>query len=227
MNSIRTALPASVDWSEIDTVLLDMDGTLLDLHFDNHFWLHYLPEQYGKQYEMSIEQVLDRLMPIFKHHEGTLNWYCVDFWSHELGLDLMSYKRHVTDRIAYRQGAQDFLAKCQTGVADLRLITNAHRKVLNLKIEHTQLDQYFENMICSHELDAPKEQDDFWQNLQHHKAFDPERTLFIDDSETVLDAANKNGIKHLRSIAQPDSQTPRKLPSKFPMLEHFEQLYLD
>ena len=26
-------------WRDIDTVLLDMDGTLLDLHYDNHFWL--------------------------------------------------------------------------------------------------------------------------------------------------------------------------------------------
>ena len=24
---------------EVDTILLDMDGTLLDLHYDNHFWM--------------------------------------------------------------------------------------------------------------------------------------------------------------------------------------------
>ena len=26
-----------IDWTSIDTVLLDMDGTLLDLHYDNAF----------------------------------------------------------------------------------------------------------------------------------------------------------------------------------------------
>ncbi|HBT55971.1 MAG TPA: haloacid dehalogenase, partial [Pseudomonas sp.] len=32
-----------LNWNAIDTVLLDMDGTLLDLHFDNHFWLEHMP----------------------------------------------------------------------------------------------------------------------------------------------------------------------------------------
>ena len=27
----------------VDLVLLDMDGTLLDLHYDSHFWLDYVP----------------------------------------------------------------------------------------------------------------------------------------------------------------------------------------
>jgi len=227
MNNMSSQpLLVNVDWGEIDTVLLDMDGTLLDLHFDNHFWLNYLPSVYAKQNDISPEQSVERLLPVFKHHEGTLNWYCVDFWSDELGLDLMSYKRHISDRIAYRAGAKAFLAQCQADVLDLRLITNAHRKVLDLKIEHTQLDTYFESMICSHELDAPKEQDAFWDNLQKQKSFNPERTLFIDDSEAVLDSAHKNGIQHLRSIAQPDSKAKRKELSKYPMLEHFDQLKL-
>ena len=35
------------DWRAIDTVLLDMDGTLLDLRFDNYFWLELVPRKYG------------------------------------------------------------------------------------------------------------------------------------------------------------------------------------
>ncbi len=35
-----------IDWDNIDTVLLDMDGTLLDLGFDNWFWQPHVPEQY-------------------------------------------------------------------------------------------------------------------------------------------------------------------------------------
>lgn len=34
------------NWKTIDTVLLDMDGTLLDLHFDNHFWLSLVPQEF-------------------------------------------------------------------------------------------------------------------------------------------------------------------------------------
>ncbi|MCP4043692.1 MAG: haloacid dehalogenase, partial [Gammaproteobacteria bacterium] len=32
-----------INWNSIHTVLLDMDGTLLDLHFDNQFWLEHVP----------------------------------------------------------------------------------------------------------------------------------------------------------------------------------------
>ncbi|MEC8348362.1 MAG: haloacid dehalogenase, partial [Pseudomonadota bacterium] len=28
----------ALDWQNIDTVLLDVDGTLLDLHYDNFVW---------------------------------------------------------------------------------------------------------------------------------------------------------------------------------------------
>ena len=43
----------SLPWSDIDTVLLDMDGTLLDLHFDNHFWLEHLPQRYAELHGVS------------------------------------------------------------------------------------------------------------------------------------------------------------------------------
>ena len=36
-------------WSGIDTILLDMDGTLLDLHYDNHFWQVYVPEKFAEK----------------------------------------------------------------------------------------------------------------------------------------------------------------------------------
>lgn len=36
-------------WQEIDTVLLDMDGTLIDLHFDNYFWQRLVPERWGQE----------------------------------------------------------------------------------------------------------------------------------------------------------------------------------
>ena len=32
-------MPFDIDWQSIDDVLLDMDGTLLDLHYDATFWL--------------------------------------------------------------------------------------------------------------------------------------------------------------------------------------------
>lgn len=210
-----------IDWSKIETVLLDMDGTLLDLHFDNYFWRQHLPKVYSEHHDLPHQESLSYLEPLFKSHQGTLNWYCVDFWSEQLGLDIMQHKSDVAHKIGYRPQAREFLKNCQQQVSDLRLITNAHRKVLNLKIQYTGLDQYFHQDICSHELGAAKEDQQFWIALNQLQAFDPQKTLFIDDSETVLDAANEYGIEYLFSIAKPDSQNHRRSASKYPMIEAF------
>ena len=199
-----------------------MDGTLLDLHFDSHFWLEHLPRIFAEKNELNDQQVNEILAPLFRDHAGTLNWYCVEFWSDALDLDIMRHKQEVAGKIAYRPQAQGFLQRCRQQVSDLRLITNAHRDVLEMKIQHTRLDQYFDQMICSHELGAAKEQASFWQRLRQHRDFDPAQTLFIDDSETVLDAASDYGVKYLFSIAQPDSRSPRSEVSKYPMLTSFE-----
>jgi len=210
-----------IDWSQINTVLLDMDGTLLDLHFDNYFWREYIPSVYAQKNGLSKDEAIAKLSPWFDQYMGTLEWYSVDFWSAKLGFDIMVYKREVTDKIAYRPKAQAFLETCREQVDDLRLITNAHRKVLDLKIEFTQIDQYFDRLHCSHELNYPKEHQQFWHNLNEIDAFDPKTTLFLDDSESVLESADKFGIKHVYSIAKPDSQKDREAASRFYMIDSF------
>lgn len=211
------------DLNQIQTVLLDMDGTLLDLHFDNYFWQTHVPQVYAEQNGIETAAAVAKLTPLFRAHQGTLNWYCVDFWSAELGLDIMQHKADVAHKIAYRPQAEDFLQQCQQRVADTRLITNGHRKVLSLKVEFTGLDKYFREMICSHELGAAKESQDFWHALQEQRGFDPEHTLFIDDNEEVLDSAARYGVRHVFSIEKPDLSGPSrgKELSKYPLLGSF------
>lgn len=217
-------MKSEVNWSKIDTVLLDMDGTLLDLHYDNYFWRQHLPKIYADKNKISVAESMQILEPLFTDHAGTLNWYCVNFWSEQLELNIMQHKHELIDKISYRPDAELFLSACRNKVSDLRLITNAHRDVLNLKIQHTQLDQYFDTMLCSHELDAPKEDQRFWQNLQTQQGFDPERSLFIDDSEAVLDAAVDYGIANVMSVKNPDSANERTAPSKYQMIDSFLHL---
>lgn len=214
-----------IDWSNISTVLLDMDGTLLDLHYDNYFWLTHMPLVYAQQNDIDETDVMDVLEPKFKQHEGTLNWYCVNFWSQELGLDIMSHKQDVAGKIAWRTGAKAFLQRCARHTDNVHLVTNAHREVLNLKHQHTSIKDYFSSTLCSHELEMPKEAPQFWQLLHSQYGFDPEQTLFIDDSDAVLDAAYSFGVTHLYSIAQPDSKKVREVPSKYPMLDDLNHLF--
>ena len=213
-----------VDFAHIDTVLLDMDGTLLDLHFDNHFWRDHLPRRYGEAKGMNFAEARAELMARYAARAGTLDWYSVDFWQTELELDIMRLKEEVAHLIAVHPAVTDFLAAMRQAGKRLVLATNAHRKSLTLKMARTRLEPHFDALISSHALGAPKEEQAFWQRLQAVEAFDPARTLLIDDSLPVLAAAREFGIRHLLAIRMPDSREPRKETGDFPAIDDFRQL---
>jgi len=91
-----------VDWHSLETVFLDMDGTLLDLHFDNHFWLEHLPLRYAQKNNLQPQVAKQQLMALLMAQSGSLNWYCTDYWSNRLSLDITGLKAEVGERIGYR-----------------------------------------------------------------------------------------------------------------------------
>lgn len=213
-----------IDWSNIDTVLLDMDGTLLDLYFDNHFWLEHLPRRYAEKHGVSAERARAHLFEAFAAQRGTLNWYCVDYWSRQLQLDIAELKREIKHLIAIRPHVQLFLQRLHRGPQQVWLVTNAHRKSLDIKMAHTGIERWFDRLICSHELAEPKESPEFWRRLQAHYPFDPARALFIDDTESVLKAAQDYGIRYLLTLLQPDSRQARRQQTEFPGILHFDEI---
>ncbi len=211
-------------WSHIDTVFLDMDGTLLDLHFDDHFWQHFLPRRYGENQGLSLAEARRRLEPQFAAKQGSLDWYCLDYWSRELGLDIPALKQELAHLITIHDGVLDFLTAARRDGKQLWLVTNAHGKALTLKLRHTGLSGHFDRIVCAHDLGLPKEEPTFWRRLNEQASYDPERTLFIDDNETVLASARRHGIAWLLGIARPSSQKPARTAKHFPLLRHFHQL---
>ena len=213
-----------IAWDAIDCVLFDMDGTLLDLHFDNHFWLEHLPLRYGQLHQLDLAAAKQVLYPKFHAKRGSLDWYCVDYWSQQLGVDIEALKKEVVDRIALRPHAVDFLNWLRSQHKRCVLITNAHRKSLELKVAHTALDAYFEQMISSHDFGFAKEQDEFWSELSSRQHIDLRRALFIDDSLDVLRCAQRNGVAQILGVAKPDSKKPENNLSPFDIVHDFREL---
>lgn len=212
------------DWQTIDTVLLDMDGTLLDLHFDNYFWLHYLPSCYAKANNISQQQAMAFLQPLFISERGTLQWYCLDFWQEKTGLEIAKLKHDVAEKIQLRPHALEFLQRVRAAGKTLMLVTNAHRDSVAIKMANTNLEPALDAIHSSHDFGAPKEQADFWPRFQQATDIDPGRSLFIDDTESVLNAARDFGIGYTLTIHQPDSQQQRELVSTHPGIDHFDEI---
>jgi putative hydrolase of the HAD superfamily len=213
-----------LDWTQIDTVLLDMDGTLLDLHFDTYFWLEHLPHRYAQIHGLQENAARSHLTQRITEEKGTLNWYCVDYWSRELGVDIAALKREISHKVAFRPQVQNFLQTLKAQQIRTVIVTNAHPKSLAIKMEKTALDQAVDALICSHDFNLPKEDTRFWSELHLVEPFNKERTLLIDDSEPVLQSAQRYGIRHLLTIYQPDSQTARSDATEFKGIDHFDEI---
>lgn len=213
------------DLRDIDTLLLDMDGTLLDLRFDNYFWVDHLPERYSDIHDCRNDHAEQHVEAALSRAEGTMQWYCTDHWSQHFSLDIMSLKQEVVHLIDYRAGARKFLdSLTRMHHLDVFIVTDAHPDVLALKQSVTGLQQYVQATYCSHDFQAPKRHPDFWQRFSACLDFDPARTLMIDDSPAVLEQSAEFGIGHQLCVAQPDSGRQQTHDHDFRLIDNLMHL---
>jgi len=198
----------SIHWQEIDTLLLDMDGTLLDLAFDNFFWRELVPSRYAELRAISHDRARTELNHGYASVAGRLDWYCLDHWSAKTGLEIRELKWAHRHLIAYLPGVIEFLRLARQRGKSLLIVTNAHPETVAIKIRQTGLDRHVDGITSSHEYGAAKEQADFWRHLRQDRPFDAERSLLIEDNLAVIEAARDAGVIHTLAIRRPDSRHP-------------------
>ena len=213
-----------MDWKLITTVFLDMDGTLLDLSFDSYFWHEFVPQRFSEKNKLEFHVAKRMLLKRFKSKAGSLEWYSVDYWSDELDLDIPALKREVSKRIQIFPYVEKFLGSLKNRGIHIALVTNAHRKSVDIKLDHLDLERYFDKIISSHDYGYAKEEQEFWHILMQSEPFDPATTLFVDDNLAVLASAEKYGIQHLLTIKQPDSSKPQQDTKHYPSIFNFDEI---
>jgi len=214
----------TIDWQQIETVFLDMDGTLLDLHFDNHFWTQFVPARYGEKHGIPAQQAFDQIFPHMLSKRGSLDWYDVHYWSDYLKMDVLEMKYAAAERIQVRPGAIEFLQALGRAQKKIVLATNAHSDTLNIKFGRSGIGPYFDFIATSHQLGVAKEDIQYWQRLQKIISFNEASSVFIDDNENVLEAAKTFGIGHLLTIEQPDLQQGPQAENGFEAITDFSLL---
>ena len=213
-----------VNWDDIETVLLDMDGTLLDLNFDNHFWQHHLPMRYAHIHQKDEQSSREHIKKLTQQSHGTLDWYCLDYWTQKLNLDIPSLKREIQHMISIRPYVVEFLKQLKNSGKHVILVTNAHRQSLDIKMAITGIASLFDEIVVSHDFRTAKEQPEFWRQMQISHPFDPNKTLLIDDTASVLRSAQGFGIRYLLTLLQPDSRKPIRGLTEFPGILHFDEI---
>ena len=209
----KTALERS------ETLMLDMDGTLLDLAFDNYVWKDLVPRRYAVENDISFEDARDHLFAQYRAVQGDLEWYCLDHWCERLDIDVVQLHHDVNHRIGYLPGALDFLRHVHAADKRVLLVTNSHPDTLALKDAVTGLGDYFDGIVSSHNYGHAKESQSFWHALQEDVDFDVETTLFVDDSQPVLRSASDYGVKMLVTVTRPDTTRPVRDGSEFSGVE--------
>ena len=212
------------DISQSDTILLDMDGTLLDLYFDNYFWAVLVPERYAQKQQLSFDTAYDHCLSEINLRKGTLDWYCLDYWADCFGLDIIGLKREIADRVALRPGVLPFLTALRDSNKSVILLTNSHPAGVDIKLDAVPIGSYFDHIVSSHEYGLAKENPNFWPAFASEHLKDSGKALLIDDTESVLQAASDFGIAFTWSIAQPDSSKPVRPCGRFPAVVNFDEV---
>ena len=215
--------PAALDISRLDSVILDMDGTLLDLRFDDFVWNRRLPQSYAQAHGLTVQEASSKIQALMAPIRGTLPWYCFDNWQNLTGIDLTEIEDEVYEYVRPRPGAVEFLQQLKKMPVNIVLATNADRRSMTRKISHTGLEEYFDHIISSHDFGHAKEEQGFWHALKEKIAFRPTDSLFIDDNHSVLIAAKEFGLRFLYGVAQPATDGETKTSEEFHCLSSFEE----
>ncbi|MEE4241059.1 MAG: HAD-IA family hydrolase [Desulfopila sp.] len=220
----RTITTTRFPWNTIDTVLLDMDGTLLDKYFDDYFWEKYVPLNYARKHRLTNAEAEKALMAKYRSVESTLQWTDLYYWTEQLDLDIIKLKNEIHHLINVHEHVFDFFRFIKGMNKKLCLVTNAHSKTLEIKLAKTNIGPFFDNILCSEEVGEAKEHPQFWHNLENFIEFKKDRTLFADDTEKVLQAAGQYGIEHLVHIARPSTRMPLRYSENFFSIADFGEL---
>ena len=224
MSARVPASPLVLNWDHIDDVLLDMDGTLLDRNFDNVLFEEALPQRYAERLALPFEQARNSLMAMYRAVEGQLAWTDLEYWTRRVGIDVVALHRELDYLIDFLPDAKEFLACLRQSGKRITILTNAHRAGVEIKTAKTGLDRHVDRIVDAFEVGYLKMQHEYWPTCQRLVEFDPLRSLYIDDDEACLAAAERFGVGQIFHRSKSSSQLPPAPSTRFPSLVHFGSL---
>ena len=178
--------------------LIDLDGVILDTSYDNYFWQKHIPRVYAQNKAIDEKDAINVTHSLFNYKKKTKDWYDVVYWSNLLDIDIIHEKKKSENMslIKLHEGSLDVLERLRNLNKKLFLVTNAHRKTLEIKLSKFNLSKYFDKLICSHELGYVKEDIQFWHLLRNKLQIDYNDSVLIEDTFDNIKSANHAGVSN-------------------------------
>lgn len=222
---IPTDITHVLSWDDINDVLLDMDGTLLDRHFDNFFFEEELPRRYAALHGLPFEVSRERLMTMYRTVEGELAWTDLHYWTERVGIDVVALHKELDHLIGFLPGAESFLRELRARGKRIIVLTNAHEAGVAVKSAKTGLARHVDRIVDAFEVGYLKMRAEYWPACRRLVGFDPTRSLYVDDDESCLLAAKQFGIHRVVHSAKSSSQLAPVHSASFASVERLSLLF--
>jgi 5'-nucleotidase len=176
--------------------LIDLDGVILDTSYDNYFWQKHIPRVYAQKKAIDEKDAVNVTHSLFNYKKKTKEWYDIVYWSNLLDIDIVHEKKKSENMslIKLQKGSLNILERLRELNKKLFLVTNAHRKTLEIKLSKFDLSIYFDEIICSHELGYIKEDIQFWHILRNKLQVDYNDSVLIEDTFDNIRSAHHAGV---------------------------------
>ena len=178
-------------------ILSDLDGVILDQHYDRKFWQSWLPEHVANQTNQSIEKIQIEIQLKIDGQKGTLNWYDLNYWDDLLDVDCMEIIKEQEEKPSFLEGSLEALQELSTLKNPKHILTNGDPRLQEYKAEARNFLQFFDSIFYSMHAGYPKEKKEFWTLARHNLNLDFEDSIFIDDDFKVVTIAVKAGVKRV------------------------------
>ncbi len=212
------------DWDKIDTVLLDMDGTLIDKRHEDDFWGEDVPKAYAKKKGISLETAKQIAYKKYHAIEGTYDWSDVGHWEKEFGVKLWGIKKESVMKMRLHPHTLRFLKFLKKNKKKVYLVTASMPRDLKMKLKHLKMTEYFDKIYTQFDINETKTTKQFWIKLQKVNGYDNDRTLLAEDTEAVTNAAKLAGIRWFIYKSLYSSKKPPVTPKGFFCVRHFDEV---
>ncbi len=214
-----------IDWSAIDTVLLDMDGTLIDRHHEDMFWHGILPKAYARKNKMTLKQAEDFLFKLYASKgPKSLEWGSAALWEKDLKIGFRSLRRKIVPYIKLHPHTLEFLKFLKRNKKTVYLVTAADPSDVDIEVAHTKIGKYIDEIFTTFDFGATKHYPIFWKRFQKKIKFDSKRTMLAEDNENIARVASKFGIRYVIFKSKASSKKPPKIPKGLFCVHHFDEL---